>query len=251
MNQQALKLLLAATACGVFLAACASDGSVAPPEQRSPADPWEPLNRRIENFNTTVDKATLKPLAKGYRKVLPNFARRGVTNFFVNLGTPAVALNNVLQGKPGAGLNDLGRFLFNSTLGIGGLFDIAAPMGLPANEEDFGQTLAVWGVGSGPYFVMPLLGPSTVRDTLAMPLDIASNPLSWYENSSVRDKLRVLQIIDVRARLLNAEGFLENSNDPYITLRESYLQNRNYKIHDGDPPVDDDFYDDFLDEDEY
>lgn len=230
------------------LVACAPTGKVSPPEQRAPADPWEPLNRRIDNFNTTVDKATLKPLAKGYRAVVPNFARRGVTNFFDNLGTPAVALNNFLQGKPGAGLSDLGRLVFNSTLGVGGLFDIATPMGLPQHDEDFGQTFAVWGAGAGPYLVLPMLGPSTLRDALATPLDFASRPLFWYENSSVKDKLRVINIIDVRARLLNAEGFLENSNDPYITLRESYLQNRNYKIHDGDPPLEDDFYDDMLDD---
>jgi phospholipid-binding lipoprotein MlaA len=234
--------------CVVVIAGCAPTGTVSPPDQRAPSDPWEPVNRRIDNFNTTFDKATLKPIAKGYRKVLPNFARRGVSNFFENLGTPGVAINNVLQGKPGAGLNDLGRFVFNSTLGVAGLFDIATPMGLPAHDEDFGQTLAVWGVGSGPYFVIPFLGPSTVRDALTIPLDRASNPLYWYEERSVRDKLTVLQVIDLRARLLNAEGFLENSNDAYITLRESYLQNRNYKIHDGNPPIEDDFYDDFLDE---
>ncbi|MGB5352477.1 MAG: VacJ family lipoprotein [Woeseia sp.] len=248
MKKQSTKSLLVAFTCTALLAACATSGTVAPPEQRSPADPWEPLNRRIDSFNTTVDKATLKPLAKAYRAVLPVFARRGISNFFENLGTPAVALNNTLQGKPGAGLSDLGRFVFNSTLGIGGLFDIAAPMGLPKHDEDFGQTFAVWGAGSGPYLVLPMLGPSTLRDTLAKPFDFASNPLFWYENSSVKDKLRVLNIIDTRARLLNAEGFLENSNDPYITLRESYLQNRNYKIHDGNPPVEDDFYDDLLEE---
>lgn len=248
MTTSRLRQSTIALICSAVVAGCAPTGTVSPPDQRAPSDPWEPMNRRIDSFNTKVDKVTLKPIAKGYRKVLPNFVRRGVSNFFENLGTPGVALNNFLQGKPGAGLNDLGRFVFNSTLGVGGLFDIGTGMGLEKHDEDFGQTLAVWGVGSGPYFVMPLLGPSTLRDTLTMPLDRASNPLYWYEERSVRDKLTVLQIIDVRARLLNAEGFLENSNDPYITLRESYLQNRNYKIHDGDPPVEDDFYDDFLDE---
>lgn len=233
----------------VLITGCASSGTAPPPEQRAPSDPWEPYNRSVDAFNTNVDKATLKPLAKGYRKVLPNFVRRGISNFFGNLETPGNALNNFLQGKVRAGFSDIGRFAVNSTLGIGGLLDAGTGIGLVEHDEDFGQTLAVWGVGSGPYFVIPLLGPSTVRDAIVTPLDFMSNPLFWYENTSVRDKLRVLRIIDTRARLLNAESVLEQSNDPYITLRESYLQNREYKIYDGDPPVDDDFYDDMLDED--
>ena len=249
MNQNKALLLIACASIVLLTGGCASSIKAAPPDQRSAADPWEPLNRNIDTFNTNVDKVTLKPLAKGYRKVLPNFARRGISNFFANLAVPGTALNNFLQGKIGAGFSDLGRFTVNSTLGIGGLLDAGTGMGLVEHDEDFGQTFAVWGVGDGPYFVIPLLGPSTVRDALAKPLDFMSNPTFWYENTSVRDKLRVLRLIDMRARLLNAEGMLESSNDPYITLRESYLQNREYKIHDGDPPVDDDFYDDMLDED--
>ncbi|MBT8085343.1 MAG: VacJ family lipoprotein [Woeseia sp.] len=240
--------LIATLLVSAVLNGCATTGPAAPPDQRAASDPWEPMNRQIEAFNTTFDRATLKPLAKGYNKILPTFARRGVSNFFDNLGTPAVALNNFLQGKGRAGFSDIGRLILNSTIGIGGLFDVGTGMGLAQHDEDFGQTLAVWGVSDGPYFVIPLFGPSTVRDALMTPLDIMSNPLFWYENSSVRDKLRILRLIDTRSRILKAEGFLESSNDRYITLRESYLQNRNYKIHDGDPPVDDDFYDDFLDE---
>lgn len=241
-------LILVALSLCTGLAGCGTVQPAAPPDQRAASDPWEPFNRQVDAFNTAVDKATFKPLAKGYNTVLPNFARRGVSNFFDNLATPGTSLNNFLQGKPGAGLSDIGRLLFNSTLGIGGLFDIATPMGLEPHDEDFGQTLAVWGVGDGPYVVLPFFGPHTLRDAWMLPLDIMSNPLFWYENSSVRDKLRVLRVIDTRARLLKAEGFLENSNDRYITLRESYLQNRNYKIYDGDPPIEDDFYDDLLDE---
>lgn len=233
----------------LLLTACASSGQVAPPAERSPADPWEPYNRGMYDFNTAVDNATLKPIAKGYRKVVPNIARRGVSNFFANLRVPGTALNNLLQGKPGAALSGVARLLMNSTLGLGGLVDLATDFGLQEHDEDFGQTFAVWGVGSGPYFVIPFLGPSTVRDALATPLDIISNPLFWYDNTSVKDKLRVVQIIDLRTRLLNAERFLEDSSDPYITLRESYLQNREYKIYDGNPPMDDDFYEDLLDED--
>lgn len=226
------------------LAGCAATGT-----EPNPDDPWEGTNRSVDAFNTAIDSVTLKPLAKGYRKFIPGFARRGVGNFFENLSTPATAVNNFLQGKPGQGFNDLGRFIANSTIGIGGLLDPGTAMGLEDNDEDFGQTLAVWGVGDGPYVVLPFLGPSTLRDAFAMPVDYLSDPLYHYDNSSVRDKLRVLQIINLRSRLLSAEGFLEDSNDPYITLRESYLQNREFKIYDGDPPVDDDFYDDFLEDD--
>jgi phospholipid-binding lipoprotein MlaA len=240
--------VVALSAALLLSGACASTDQLSAPDARAESDPWEPMNRQVDAFNTAVDKVTLKPLAKGYRAVFPGFARQGVSNFFANLGTPAVALNNFLQGKGGDGFVDIGRFLMNSTVGLGGLIDVGTEFGLEEHDEDFGQTLAVWGVGDGPYVVIPFLGPSTLRDALATPLDYLSQPLTYYENTSVRDKLRVLQIIDIRTRLLAAERFLEDSSDPYITLRESYLQNRNYKVYDGDPPMDDDFYDDMLDE---
>ncbi len=240
-------LLLVAILLGIT--GCASSDKLSAPDARAESDPWEPMNRQVDAFNTGLDKITLKPLAKGYRAVTPNFARQGISNFFANLGTPAVALNSFLQGKGSDGFVDVARFLLNSTVGIGGLLDVGTELGLNEHDEDFGQTLAVWGVGDGPYVVLPFLGPNTLRDALAMPIDYLSRPLTYYENSSVRDKLRVLQLIDIRTRLLSAERFLEDSSDPYITLRESYLQNRNYKVYDGDPPLDDDFYDDMLDED--
>lgn len=211
-------------------------------------DPWEGFNRGVYGFNDVTDRALLKPVARGYKAVLPNFARRGVGNFFDNLVTPRSSLNNFLQGKPGRGFSDLGRFLMNSTFGIGGLVDVATPAGLEATDEDFGQTFAVWGVGDGPYVVLPFLGPRTLRDTIALPFDFLADPLYHYDEASVKDKLRVLEIIDFRARLLAADALLEESSDPYITLRESYLQNREYEIYDGDPPIDDDFYDEFDDE---
>lgn len=225
-----------------LLAACAA------PETRVEHDPWEPLNRGIHEFNDVTDRVLLKPVAKGYKAVVPSFARRGVSNFFDNLGTPRSALNNFLQGKPARGIDDIARFLLNSSLGIGGLLDLASHGGLEEYDEDFGQTLAVWGVPDGPYVVLPFLGPSTLRDAFVRPADIFADPIYYLDDSSVRDKLVVLNIIDVRTRLLSAERLLEDSKDRYITIRESYLQNRNYVIHDGDPPVDDDFYDDFYDE---
>lgn len=239
MASRSLLLLL------LVAAGCAGTNS------RVDHDPLEPLNRGVYTFNDVGDKLLVKPVARGYRKIVPTFARRGVSNFFDNLTTPRSAVNNFLQGKPRRGLDDLARFVFNSTLGVGGLIDVASAGGLDEYDEDFGQTLAVWGVSDGPYVVLPFLGPSTLRDAIARPVDVASDPLVHYDNTSVRDKLYVLRGIDLRARLLAAEGLIEDSRDPYITIRESYLQNRNYVIHDGDPPVDDDFYDDFEDYDDY
>ena len=231
----------ATAALAVMLCSCAAK------ETRVDYDPLEPFNRGIHEFNDLTDRVLLKPVAKGYKAITPGFVRRGVSNFFDNLGTPRSSLNNFLQGKPARGVDDIARFLLNSTLGLGGLIDLASHGGLEKYDEDFGQTLAVWGVGDGPYIVLPFLGPSTLRDTFVRPADIFMDPLVYYDESPVRDKLIVLRIIDLRTRLLSADRLLEDSKDKYITIRESYLQNRNYVIYDGDPPEDDDFYDDFED----
>jgi len=236
-------LILAATALG----GCAN----VPADQRSPTDPWEPMNRSIYSFNTAVDNVTLKPVAKGYQFIVPSPARTGVTNFFGNLRTPGSALHNFLQGKPKRGFSEVTRFLLNSTIGIGGLFDVATPAGLEANTEDIGQTAAVWGVPAGRYVMMPIFGPSTLRDAILFPVGFITAPLYFYENSSVRSKLQILRLIDIRSRLLTAEKFLEDSKDPYITLRESYLQNREYEVYDGYPPEDDDFLDQLLEDESF
>lgn len=229
-----------------LLGACAS----VPEDQRTDSDPWEPLNRTLYSVNTAIDTVSLKPLAKGYGAILPRPVRNSVSHFMDNLVTPASAVNNFLQGKPAYAFTELVRFVFNSTLGIAGLFDVATTGGIEARQEDFGQTAAVWGVPNGPYVMLPLLGPRTLRDAVMLPLDILSNPLYHYEVTSVRDKLYVLRLIDLRYRLLAIDKLLEGSKDRYITLRESYLQNREYEVYDGDPPEDDAFLDEFL-EDEY
>lgn len=228
-------------------AGCAS----IPETERSREDPWEPMNRSIYAFNDTVDRVTLKPLAKGYRAVAPGPVRKGIANFFHNLMTPASSLNNFLQGKPANGFSELGRFAVNSTIGIGGVLDVATASGIEEFEEDFGQTAAVWGVPDGPYVMLPFLGPSTLRDALTTPLDIVANPLYHHEDSSVRDPLYGLRAIDLRYGVLGLEKLLDDSKDKYVTLRESYLQNREFEVYDGDPPVDDDFYDDILEEEDY
>lgn len=236
--------LLAVTALLLALSAC----STIPPEQRTEHDPWESFNRPVNSFNRGLDKVTTRPLAKVYSTVVPGPARKGVANFFANLAAPKYALNNMLQGKPKRGLSQLGRLVLNSTFGIGGLFDVATLAGLEEHREDFGQTAAVWGVPSGPYVMLPLLGPRTLRDAVLSPLDRISDPLVHYNNTSVRDKLIVLEIITIRERLLATDKFLQDSKDPYVTLRESYLQNREYQVFDGEPPEDDEFFDEFLDE---
>lgn len=238
------KLVCTLAVLALLLGACAGNPQNARNAAASPVDPWEPMNRRIYRTNSTLDKYSLKPIAKGYRRVLPGVVRTGIDNFFVNLRGPWEVINNLLQGKGRDGLEGTGRFLVNSTFGIGGLFDVATVMGLDRHEEDFGQTLAVWGAPDGPYVMVPFFGPQTLRDALALPLDLFADPLVWYRNSSVRDKLYVLRIINLRERYLDAEHLLEDAYDPYVRLREAYLQNRRFEVYDGNPPMDD-LYDDF------
>lgn len=233
----------------LFILAALSGCASVPPEQRVASDPWEPLNRTIFGFNTVVDNVTLKPLAKGYEAVLPGPIRTGVRNFFNNLMTPQSAVNNFLQGKPGDGFTELARFAFNSTVGVGGLVDVAASGGMDAKTEDFAQTAAVWGVPAGPYVTLPFLGPHTLRGAILRPFGV-SFLLYSYDNTSVRDKLQVLRLIDLRSRILAAEKFMDDSKDRYITVRESYLQNREFQIYDGNPPEDDEFFDEFFDDED-
>jgi phospholipid-binding lipoprotein MlaA len=233
----------------IVLAFGASACSSIPADQRAESDPWESMNRPLYRAHTAIDNATMKPLAKGYRKIMPGPVRKGISNFFRNLTTPRSIINNFLQGKPKQGFSEVGRFAFNSTLGIGGLIDIATIGGMEEYREDFGQTAAVWGIPDGPYVMLPLLGPQTLRDAIMLPVNIIADPLYQYENSSVRDKLYFVRLIDLRYRVLAADSFLEDSKDPYVTMRESYLQNREYEVYDGDPPLDDDFFDEFLEDD--
>jgi phospholipid-binding lipoprotein MlaA len=233
----------------LIVSGCAQMPST-PRAERSPADPWEPLNRQIHGFNNGLDKITLKPVAKGYEFVFPNWMRLGVTNFSRNLRAPLHMINHLLQGKPKDSLSETGRFLANSTFGLLGLIDVATDMGLERKPEDFGQTFAKWGVPDGPFVVVPILGPFSLRDALAIPLNLLADPLWHFDNASVRDRLYVLRLIDIRQRLFTAEKLLEGSQDRYISVREAYMQNRRYLIFDGDLPDEDDLYEDFDDFDE-
>ena len=232
---------------------CASGCATVPAGDPVDYDPWEKMNRGLYNFNDAVDSVTLKPIAKGYKKVLPEPIRNGITKFGRNLGAPRNSLNNFLQGKPARGFSEIARFVVNTTVGIGGLFDVASASGVEAYPEDFGQTAAVWGMPSGPYVMVPFIGPQTLRDLALMPADIELDVLHHVDESSVRDRLWVLRTIDLRHRVLALEDLLQDSKDPYVTLRESYLQNRTFEIYDGNPPVeeDDDFYDEFLEDEDY
>ncbi|QPK63458.1 VacJ family lipoprotein [Methylomonas sp. LL1] len=199
----------------------------------SPVDPYEGFNRSMYGFNMGLDKYLLKPVADSYKFITPNFMQSGVTNFFNNLKGINVVLNDILQGKFEQSASDLGRFTTNSTIGLFGLFDVASELGLQQNVEDFGQTLAVWGVGQGAYLVLPILGPTTVRDGGGVILDKAANPGTYVPGTGV------LEGISDRA---NAEGALnfidEAALDPYVFTRESFLQYRNNLINDGKADAD-------------
>ncbi len=229
-------LLLAVT-----LGACAHAPS------HAPADPLEVVNRSVFAFNTKTDKYLLRPAARAYTAVVPGFARTGVRNFFANLATPVTIVNQYLQGKFAAGTSDLGRLLINSSLGLGGMLDVASYWGLPAHDEDFGQTLGRWGVGEGWYLMLPFLGPSTNRDLVSRIARTPFNPLYYVEDTSLVWGLTVLDGIQDRAQYLNADALLSGQLDPYIFLRSAYLQRRWTAIHDGRPPLEQSGFEEFDD----
>lgn len=222
------RLLLLAFLTAV-LAGCATSQSGA---DRS-VDPYEGFNRKVYGFNNGVDTYFLKPVTKTYRFITPDFVEKGVSNFFSNLLEIRNILNALLQGKGGKAVDYSGRFVFNSTIGLGGLFDVASPMGIEKTEgEDFGQTLGAWGVSSGPYIVLPFLGPSNVRDGVSLPVDIYADPVTYLESSHARNGLTFLEIVDTRAKLLETEKLL--TGDRYVFIRDAYLQRRNYLVNDGE-----------------
>ena len=203
-----------------------------PPPAAAPAsyDPWEKLNRQVHRFNVVVDRRVAKPLATAYVHVVPRPMRLGVSNFFNNLGQPVSALNALLQGKPKQATQSVGRFLINTTLGIGGLFDPATAANLPNRSEDFGQTLGVWGWKRSRYIELPLFGPRTLRDVFGMAGDAPLSPTRQIEEDKVRVFLQGLQLVDVRAQLLSTDSFREGAADDYALVRDAWLQRRNYQI---------------------
>ena len=210
----------------------------------SEVDPFQNLNEKTHNLNQSLDEAIATPIAKIYRKVTPDFVELGVTNFTDNIEDVNIALNNLLQGKIKDGFSDIFRFTINSTIGVLGFFDVASSMGLQKHSEDFGQTLAVWGVSDGPYVVLPVLGPSNLRDTLARIPEAFMTPLLLIDHDRTGYELTAIDLLDKRARFLGLESIV--IGDEYLFYRDAYFQSREFDIKDG--LIEDDF-DDFDFED--
>ena len=210
-------------------------------------DPWESYNRKMHAFNMGFDRVLLRPIARGYDVVMPDAPQRGVRNFFRNLSYPVTFLNLLLQGKFEESANATGRFLANSTLGLFGFFDVASKGGLAPYDEDFGQTLAVWGWEESRYLVMPFIGPYTVRDFLGRSFYGYFHPISYRIREYDDYSLLVIDLVTLRAELLPFQQQIDHANDPYILVRDVYLQNREFEIYDGDPPAPD--YDALLEYD--
>jgi phospholipid-binding lipoprotein MlaA len=219
----------------VLVGGCAS----VPGEYRDPADPLEPYNRDMFKFNKAVDDAIMKPVAKGYKAITPEAVDRGITNFFNNIADVTSAVNNLLQFKLSRAGSDVGRLAINTTVGVLGFFDVATNMGLPSYKEDFGQTFGYWGDVDSPYLVLPFWGPSTLRDTVGLGGDAVVSPLFSLKENRVYWGLIALDAVDTRADLLTAGKILEEAAvDPYIFIRDAYLQRRRDQIFDGRPPPD-------------
>ena len=209
-------------------------------------DPFEDINRTVYGFNETVDDNLLEPVSRAYKDHVPEVAQDRVSDFFGNLRDVSTLANQILQFKPVESVETLGRILVNSTIGLGGLFDMASDMGLTTDDEDFGQTMGVWGVEQGPYVVLPLLGPSTVRDGVGLFVDTTSdaNMIDKTEGIGFISS-SAINIIDKRVELLPVTDMLDLSDDPYTMMRSSYLQKRKFDVFDGSLPVEEDEFDDF------
>lgn len=218
---------------GAVVSGCAT---VKSPDER---DPWESFNRSMYEFNDTFDRAIARPVAEAYKDYIPGGVRDRVTDFFNNLDDITVIFNDLLQFKIAQAAQDFARFIINSVFGIFGLFDVATHLGLPKHHEDFGQTLAAWGVGNGPYLVLPFLGPSNLRDATALAVDWETDPLINIEDDDTRWGLILVRAIDKRAALLEATKAMEKAGiDPYVFMRDAYYQFRLNQIYDGNPPRD-------------
>ncbi|HEU4778665.1 MAG TPA: VacJ family lipoprotein [Steroidobacteraceae bacterium] len=223
-----MKFLLTLLSC-LMVGGCAALPSGNP----DPRDPWERFNRATFKFNDALDRAIAKPVAKAYVKVTPRLVRTGVNNAFNNLDTVPTIINDALQGKFRQAGHDSARFLLNSTLGLGGLFDPASAAGIEANDEDLGQTLGKWGVKPGPYLVLPVLGPSTVRDAFARAADTYMEPVAYLSDESTRYLIRGVDLLDQRAGLLELDAQIERSFDRYAFVRNAWTQRREYQVKDG------------------
>ncbi len=236
-NKRAIRLYWQAiiVLAGLLLGGCAHSPTY------DPYDPYESVNRDFYAFNMTLDRYFLRPVAQGYERFTPDIVRQGVDNFLTNIFYPRTVINSFLQGKVVHGGQDVARFVVNTTVGLLGIFDVATPLGIPKHNEDFGQTLGHWGLGSGAYLMLPLLGPSTTRDFSGRIVDWAFQPTTYMDAGPVF-VITALDIINVRAKLLKLDRTLQESFDPYTFLRGGYLQNRRSLVYDGKPPVQQDDY---------
>lgn len=235
LNKKLIKILLSASF--FLVAGCATTQQMGRVAQ---IDPFESVNRAVFSFNESADEYVVSPVAEVYKFILPDFVRTSVTNFLGNIGDIFVAANNILQGKPQNAANDIGRILINSTIGVLGLFDVATDAGLEKNKEDFGQTLGVWGVSSGPYVVLPLFGPSSVRDSVGFLVDVKADFISngGLLNQDQKVSLITLKVVNQRANLAYANRLIEDAAfDKYSFMRDSYFQRRLSLIYDGNPPL--------------
>lgn len=228
---------LALWALGLAAALLAGCASVPPGAGSNPTDPWERYNRHMTEFNERADRAVLKPIAKAYSRFVPQPARHCIGNAFSNIEDVPTALNNLLQGKLARAATDVCRFVVNSTVGLLGCFDVASQIGMDKGYEDFGQTLGAWGLEPGPYFVWPLLGPSTVRDSLGRVAGFYTDPVDYIDHVPTRNTLIGVRVVDTRATLLRAEKLVDRAAlDRYQFIRDAYLQRRRSLVHDGNPP---------------
>ncbi|HEX8962095.1 MAG TPA: VacJ family lipoprotein [Rhodocyclaceae bacterium] len=224
----AKNIVVIAAAAGL-LGGCATSGN--------PKDPIEGFNRAMFSFNEGLDKAIIKPVAQGYDYALPQPVKTGVTNFFGNIADVFIAVNNLLQGKLPEAASDAGRFAVNTTVGILGFIDVASDMGLEKHDEDFGQTFGRWGVGPGPYVVIPFFGPRDARDTAGLVLDVKADPVANYSHVATRNTLLAVRVENDRANLLPADKVIEEAAlDKYSYIRDGYLQRRRNLVYDGNPP---------------
>jgi len=239
-------LLAPVLAAAIGLGGCASSQGPG-----ATVDPLEPMNRAIFAFNDTLDKYALEPAATAYRDYVPETFRFIAGNMFENLRDVWTSVNNLLQGKPGQAASDFGRVVVNTTFGFLGMGDVASELGFPKHREDFGQTLGVWGVPTGPYLVLPFFGPSNFRDGPALVVDAYADPIApLIDDVPVRNTVYGIRVLDDRARLLGASGVMDDiALDRYLFMRDGYLQRRRSLVYDGDPPpLDDDYDDSWLDE---
>ncbi|MDD5176326.1 MAG: VacJ family lipoprotein [Sterolibacterium sp.] len=223
------RFLVVTLAAALLLSGCASTGN--------PKDPLEGFNRAMFTLNDDLDKIVIKPAAQGYEAVLPTVMGHGVSNFFANIGDIFIAANDALQGKMPDAINDVGRVLVNTTLGVLGFRDVASELGVEKHDEDFGQTFGAWGVGEGAYIVLPFFGPRTVRDSFGLALDLSVDPVSNMYPISDRNTLIVTRVLSDRAQMFPAEKILDEAAlDRYTFVRSAYLQRRRNQIFDGNAP---------------